>query len=224
MIKPPGKLRSFAGLRSWLNALLDFVVATRVVESEEIDPSEHPNGTTLHIKGQPAAPAAGASVAATSHPFQVLTRQKEGGGYEAKVVLESSLYKSLRPNDKETITGLDTWFELIGNDAIWLGIVFDSDGSVTSASIDSWGQSDSFDLTQSAWSGEDGYCEDDEAEDIEDAKHQTSRKLIAYSVAGDEGEPILTQAMFHDQVLRDCNIDGRPARYPFDHAGGYPVT
>lgn len=159
----------------------------------------------------------------TSHPFKVLQRNngtEEDPNWQWKVVLESSLYKSLRPNDKQTISGLDTWFDAIANDAIWLGIVFNSSGNVISASIDSWGQSDDFDLTQSAWSGENGYCEDD-GEDP--PAHQASRKLIAYSVAGEDGEPVLTQVMFRDQVLRDCNIDGRPARYPFDHEGGYPL-
>jgi len=29
--------------------------------------------------------------------------------------------------------------------------------------------------------------------------------------------------MLHDQMLRNVCIDGRPARYPFDHEGGYPL-
>ncbi len=159
----------------------------------------------------------------TSHPFQVLQRNKGTAGtpnWQWKVALESSLYKSLRPNDKKAITGLDTWFAAIANDAIWLGITFDGSGNVTWAGIDSWGQSDDFDITKNAWSGENGYCEDDGADP---PKHQTSRKLIAYSVAGDSGEPVLTQVMFHDQLLRNVCIDGKPARYPFNHEGGYPL-
>jgi hypothetical protein len=175
-----------------------------------------PGGTTLY-----SAPGQGGGGSAT-HPFKVLMRPKgeSEGEYEAKVVLESTLYKSLRPNDKQAITGLDTWFPLIGNDAIWLGVIFDENGEITFAQIDSWGSGDAFAVTQDAWSGENGYCEDDGGDP---PAHQASRKLIAYSIAGDSGEPVLTQVMFHDQVLRDVNIDGRPARYPFDHEGGYPL-
>ena len=163
------------------------------------------------------------STSASSHPFKVL-RQNAGTeaspNWEWKVVLGSSLYDSLQPNDKQAITGLDTWFTAIGNDAIWLGVVFNSSGVITSATIDSWGTGDSFDLTAAAWAGSNGYCEDDGGGP---AVHQTSRKLIAYSVAGSGGQPILTQSIFHDQVLRSVCIDGRPARYMFAHEGGYPL-
>jgi len=170
----------------------------------------------------------GGSVEVEDHPFKVFLRSKPGapGVTQAGVYYFSSLYKSLRPNDKQAITGLlsedraSGWFDLIGNDAIWLGIVFDSSGNVISASIDSWGQSDDFDITQSAWSGNNGYCEDD---GNNPPVHQTSRKLIAYTIADDDGNPVLHQVMFRDQVLRNVCIDGRPARYPFDHEGGYPL-
>lgn len=177
-----------------------------------------PGGTSIYVR--PGGSGVGGDA---SHPFKVLTRPKPEaeGEYEAMVVLDSSLYKSLRPNDKVTITGLDTWFDLIGTDAIWLGIVFNISGTITSASIDSWGQGDDFEIDEDAWSGNNGYCEDDG--EPSDPFHQTSRVLIARSEAGDDGQPVLTQEMFHHQVLRDVNIDGRSAKYPFAHQGGYPV-
>lgn len=154
----------------------------------------------------------------SEHPFQVL--MENDSGRNAKVVLASSLYKSLQPNDKQAITGLNTWFSLTNADAIWLGIVFASDGSCVSASIDSWGQGDSFQINKAAWSGNNGFCEDNGSDP---RYHQTSRKLIAYTTADGDGNPVLHQVMFHDQVLRLCNINGRAAQYPFDHEGGYPL-
>lgn len=201
----------------WARAVNAALRRLRLTSGPGIRITESANSTAISAdsKSPPATQ--------TGHPFQVLTR-KEDSGYQAKVVLESSLFQSLRPNHKYPINGLDTWFPLIANDAIWLGITFDGSGNVTWAGIDSWGQGDDFDITQDAWSGENGYCEDDGSSGEElIPPHQTSRKLIAYSVAGDSGEPVLTQVMFHDQVLRDCLIDGRAARYPFDHEGGYPL-
>lgn len=173
-------------------------------------------------------PTRRSSAKKSDHPFLVLTRAKPNvpAITQAGVIYESSLFKSLRPNDKKSITGLldedreNGWFDMIGNDAIWLGVTFDSSGVPDWAGIDSWGQSDTFEIDEDAWSENNGYCEDDGGDP---AKHQTSRKLIAYSVAGESGKPILTQVMFHDQVLRNVCIDGRPARYPFAHEGGYPL-
>ncbi len=165
----------------------------------------------------------------TDHPFRLVTRTTDGGTTEGGVIFESSLFKSLRPNDKQAITGLlnedrsTGWFNLTTDDAIWLGIVFDGSGNVTSATIDSKGGGETFDLTAEAWSGDDGYCEDDGNED--EPKHQTSRKLIAYTTAsaGTPSTPVVHQVMRCDQILRNVCIDGKPARYPFDHEGGYPL-
>lgn len=180
------------------------------------------SGTTLAIKPSTAS-------GESSHPFQVILKNvgtAESPSWKGGVVYESSLYQSLKPNDKKAITGLLSedkttgWFDVIGNDCIWLGIVFNTSGVITSANIDSWGQSDSFQIDKAAWSGDNGYCEDDGGTP---KKHQTSRKIIAYTIAGSGGQPILTQSMFKDQVLRNVCIDSRPAIYPFDHEGGYPI-
>jgi hypothetical protein len=170
---------------------------------------------------------------ASYHPFKVLVKNTgtdTSPNWVAGVYYKSSLFKSLRPNDKMTITGLlneaqtSGWFALNSNDAIWLGITFDNNGTPNWAGIDSWGQGDSFEIDEEAWSGDDSYCEDNgETTGPNAYKHQTSRKLIAYTVAGDDGNPVLHQVMFHDQLLRNVCIDGRPARYPFDHEGGYPL-
>jgi hypothetical protein len=180
-----------------------------------------PGGTALFVSQTNGSGAA-------SHPFQVLTRPSpsEEGVTEAGVIYQSSLFNSLQPNDKFAITGLLSedlttgWFNTNLNDFIWLGVVFDNTGEITSASIDSSGQDDTFNLDEAAWSGNDGYCEDDG----EDAPiHQTSRKLIAYTVDIGFPQPVVKQVLFSDQLLRAVCIDNRPARYPFAHEGGYPL-
>ncbi|MBU3720744.1 MAG: hypothetical protein FGM22_08310 [Burkholderiaceae bacterium] len=202
------------------NALVEAVQSSLVVSFAGGAFARTKGGTSLWARGRGAG-------ATAQHPFQVLMRTKPGteDQYQAGVVYGSALYKSLRPTDKVTISGLlsadgaSGWFDLIATDAIWLGIVFNSSGVVTAARIDSWGAGDDFDVTQVAWSGENGYVEDDD--DPDNPVHQTSRKLIAYTVPDEAGVPSLTQVMFRDQILRDVAIDGRPARYPFDHEGGY---
>jgi len=175
-----------------------------------------------------AKPAGKGEVAGAGSPFKVLTRPKPDsttGAVQAGVIYWSGLYKSLRPDDNMTITGLLSedgttgWFDLDPTDAIWLKVTFNTSGVPTAANIESWGTSKEFEIDLYAWV-ENSYCEDDgEATPT----HKYSRKLIAYSVPDDNGKPKLTQVMSHDQILRNVCIDGRPARYPFDHEGGYPL-
>lgn len=227
MIRPRRVSRGDPVLAEHHNELVDAIL-------ERTPPVSVPGGritTTPQGWALAVSPGKGGkSVAAVSHPFQVLQRPKPNvpNVWQCGVVYESSLYLSLRPNHKQVITGLLSedqttgWFDIISADAIWLGIVFDGSGTPVSVGIDSWGQGDSFEIDENAWSGNDGYCEDDG--DAEAPVHQTSRKLIAYTMAGETGQPpVLTQVMFRDQVLRNVCIDGRPARYPFDHEGGYPL-
>lgn len=211
------KIKAAGIISPWRwNSIVDACQSNRIVSVVGGSLVRSSGGTTIFVRRSAGEPGD------ASHPFKFIVRPKSGspGFFEGKVVLKSSLYLSLRPNDKQAITGLDDWFDVIGNDAIWLGVIFDGFGSVVSAQIDSWGQGDDFNISESAWSGNNGYCEDDG--DTENPVHQTSRKLIAYTIADDDGVPIPTQAMFRDQVLRNMNIDGRPARYMFDHEGGYP--
>lgn len=183
-------------------------------------------GTTLTIK-----PGAGGSSDAV-HPFKIYIKNlgtEETPIWKAGVEYNSSLFKSLKPNDRQTITGLLSedystgWFSLMANDAIWLGITFDVDANITWAGIDSWGQSDAFDIDVAAWvstGGKKSYVADDGSTTA--PFHQTSRMLLGYTIAGSEGEPVLTQSVNSHLVLRNCLIDGRVCRYPFAHYGGYP--
>lgn len=169
-------------------------------------------------------------VSATAFPFQIVTRPRHGE-MQWGVIYESALFKSLKPNDKQAITGLLTnsnpaatdagWIDMIGSDAIWLTVVFDDGGAITSATINSWGNGDQFDVTAAAWSGSNGYIEDDGAE--EDPKFQTCRKLIGYSYPDDDGNPVIVQGLRQHQVLIDICEGGKSAKYPIDHGGGYPL-
>jgi hypothetical protein len=187
-------------------------------------------GFSLSIKG------GGGSVSSASFPFQILTQSKPGtttGQMQWGVIYESALFKSFKPDDKQTITGLLSennpdpydagWLDMIAEDAIWLTVVFSSGDpqTITSATVNSWGNDDDFDVTAGPWSGNDGYLEDDGAE--EDAKFQTFRKLIGYSYADDDGNPVIVQGLRQNQVIIDICEGGKSAKYPIDHGGGYAL-
>lgn len=95
-------------------------------------------GTTLEIL--PGNGGGGDS----DHPFKVTLREKADspGEFEGKVSLNSILLKSLSPADKQTITGLNTWFDVILEDVIWLELTI-SAGAITAAAIKSLGNGDS---------------------------------------------------------------------------------
>jgi hypothetical protein len=214
-IGPPFFTRFAADVLKYIETIKPISgIGTKVIDS--------PGGRV--VNADPGAGGGGSSV--VDHPFTVLQRPSPTteGVFQYGVIYESSLYNSLRPNDKISITGLlsedreSGWFDLSPGGYIWLGVIFNSSGVVTSAGIDN-SDDDDFDITAEAWAGENGYCEDDAGDP---PTHQASRKLIAYTVSGDTA-PILTQSMFRDQLLRNVCIDGRPARYPFDHEGGYPL-
>lgn len=89
----------------------------------------------------------GSAVAA---PFSVETRVSPGSDPganpdQASVYWNSSLLKSIILNDVQDITGLSSqtdpnWFQFnYGNDLIWLEITLDGMGSVTGATIQSYG-------------------------------------------------------------------------------------
>lgn len=176
----------------------------------------------------------GGGAAATSFPFLILSQSAPGatsGAMQWGVIYDSGLFKSFRPNDKQAITGLLSsstpdptdagWIDMIASDAIWLTVVFDGDGIITSATINSWGNGDEFDVEAAAWSGSNGYIEDDGAE--EEPKFQTCRKLIGYSYPDEDGNPVIVQGLRQHQVLIDICEGGKSAKYPIDHGGGYAL-
>jgi hypothetical protein len=217
-------------LREWLNELLRYVRASTPLPGPGTDIFRGTNGSLIVANVPP--PAVGGT-ADTAHPFQILTRTggtPESPIYYAGVRYESRLYGSLRPDDLISITGLlgenptpsdPGWFQLDPGDYVWLEIRFNSSGAVVSAHIrNSTATTSAFDLAANAWD-EDAFVEDDGDETA--PTHEYSKKLIGYSVAGDAGELVVTQSMFRDQLIRAVCVDGRPARYPFDHEGGYPL-
>lgn len=156
----------------------------------------------------------GGGTSSSDHPFKVTMRNHPTAEnrYQALVNVNSSLMKSLKPDDRQIITGLDEWFELITTDVIWLGIVFTpGTTTITSASIDSYGLGDSFDPTAAAWSANNSYCEGDGTAENE---HQTSRVMIAYTFPGDDGSPTLHQTCYTHLVLQNMCIDLKAATFP----------
>jgi hypothetical protein len=156
-----------------------------------------------------------------------VTRKNEDETFSA-YVFAGRLYRELQPDLVVSITGLTTdtaapaWRDLIPTDCIWLTVVFDTSGAVTSATINSYGESDDFDYTAAAWAGEDGYCEDDADPDY--PRHQTSRIPLAYFFPDGDGAPVLSdvegnptkrQNVTTDLRLMPVVIDSRPAIYPF---------
>lgn len=206
----------------WAKKTKAAILANRPISGAGTTVSDAVGGRAIN-----ATPGSGGSSSAASHPFQVLERNSgttESPVWEYGVIFESSLYKSKRPNDKQAITGLLSedqstgWFTLSPGGYIWLGVTFDGTGEVTAAVIDNSDENE-YDLTAEAWSGNNGYCESDGGSP---PVHQTTRKLIAYTVSG-ESAPILTQTMTSNQVLLDGNENSRHWRYLEDWDGGYPL-
>lgn len=173
------------------------------------------DGTTLNIK-----PGKGGSSAASDHPFKVTVREKEGesGVYEA-IVGTGNLMKSLKPNDTQTITGLDAYFDLIATDAIWLEVGF-TDNAVSSAQINSWGEGDSFDVTAQAWTT-DSFVEDDSATAAPGEIEMVVARILIAHIETPDDVPELTQVVNTDLVMTSCAIYNRGAIYPFATYGTY---
>lgn len=167
-------------------------------------------------------------------PFQILTKTEKGKKYWG-INYYSRVWANLAPqqkgNAKISINGLLSdkpfqdgatgWRKIIDWDIIWLTVIFsNSTDNGISCFINSLGQNDKFDLSVSAWSGKNGYIEDNG--DTENPLHQTSRKIIGYSTVNDSGGTEIVQSIKFDQLLRLVIVQGRSATYPFDHSGGYP--
>jgi pyrimidine deaminase RibD-like protein len=154
------------------------------------------------------------------HPFKVLTRFNNNS-MRVGVYYHSDLYRSLGPNDKQTITGLLTahppsqndsgWFTPSSNDLIWLEVNFNPNGgNPTSARIRSLSTGGQFDINLGAWGGSDAYVVHNE-NNIE-PKQIKCRKLIARVNNGN-----IKQIMVGHQVLRLTCINGYRAMYPFTY-------
>lgn len=223
-MKPPAKIKGWPNLPARVEELRQFSIKSRIIEAEPYNLDEGPDGTQLVFEDEAGEPVNSSPIARA--PFKLYIRPKPGseGNYEGGIEYYSGLFDSLQPDDKLTITGLLSedratgWRDVIANDAFWLTVIFDSVGAVASATINSWGDGDEFNLDEPAWSGNDGYCEDDEGTP---PVHQTSRILLAYTIAGSAGQPVPWQLVTSHLVLRDVVIDARYARYPFPHSGGY---
>lgn len=173
----------------------------------------------------------GPKLGAEAFPFQIITQSKPGTTSDEMqwgVIYDSRLFRSFQPNDKQPLIGLLTnpnpepddagWIDMIASDAIWLTVVFDGDGIITSATVNSWGNGDDFDVEAAAWSNSNGYIEDDQGDP---PKFQTCRKLIGYSYPDDDGNPVIVHGLRQHQVIIDICEGGRSAKYPIDHGGGY---
>lgn len=206
----------------YIDSILSALQKDRARAGENIDEIPTPNGRFFKAK-------AGGTRAATIHPFKVITRRNANGTYSA-AVYRGGLFKSLKPNDLATITGLTlitdtepTWFALSPTDLIWLTMIFNYTlvDPLTSVTLNSYGRGDSFTSTVAAWSGNNGYCEDNG--DTNDPIHQTSRIPIAFFFPDGTGAPQLSasngakaglQSVITDLILYDRVIDGRYCRYP----------
>ena len=210
-----------------LNLAMDAVRRVRVLPGVGVKLTETLNGTVVSVKPQRS------SSAGDGFPFQIITQLKPGsttGALQWGIAKSSYLFRSLKPNDKQTLTGLlssttpapndSGWKDMIAADAIWIGIVFDdaTPQAITSATIDSWGTGKDFDVTAAAWSGDNGYLEDD---GNDPPKFQTCRKLIGYSYTDAGNNRVIVQGIRQNQVLFDICEGGREAKYPMDHSGGY---
>lgn len=230
-MKPPEKLkRGPAWLKKAHNDLLGFSIRSRPLRTDTCEIDEVADGTRILPKIMTEGGSSTASP--TSHPFKVVTRTnpENPNQWQARVIANSFLFLSLRPNDwygqeggsASAIDNIDEWFNLNANDAIWLGVVFDTTYpfAPNDVGINSWGRGDSFNITEEPWSGNQGVIEDDD-EDV--PVHQTTRKLIAYTIAGEDGQPVLHQLVRSHLLIRDAAIDGRTYQGIIEYAGGYPL-
>lgn len=180
-------------------------------------------GTVLDI--QP-----GKGGGSSSHPFKVFIGAKpvsEGqepgeNGWQCHVT-QGALFLSLKPDDVMAIDNLTlddaeapTYLTLLANDCIYLETTYTDDWSCTpeTSEIKTWGESGTFDPTLEAWQ-ENAYVEK------ADKAQTKSRVILAYTVAGDSGEPVLTQTTKTDLMLKGQIIAGNFALFPVERSGAY---
>lgn len=146
-------------------------------------------------------------------PFAVIKRQKPNalGAWEAQVNINSTLLLSIIPNDIQVITGLNSWFDLDGEDFIWLDISI-GDTFITSATIASWGIGSNPTFTPNASPGaSDGPFNYTTTTDVSGNLTfiQTRARIpIALSHDDDQGNPVLTQLLFSNLIMETSAYNG----------------
>ncbi len=187
------------------NALVDELRAARVLPGAGMIADQSPAGVMVgrvrdRIEG--------------TFAWKIATRQKQGspGQYECKIELESDLLKSLKPNDRQIVTGLDDWFTFFANDLIWLHLQIGEFGIIGST-IYSYGQGDEdLDPTAQAWTVG-GYVEADDNDDPLSTQN-VLKVMLAFAYPNAAGAPILVQAADSHFVLKIEPVIGRPALVP----------
>jgi len=150
-------------------------------------------------------------------PFQVLWRYNPAdptkNTFQAMVGLNSSLLLSSNLFDNTPITGLNTWFNLLANDTIWMRATV-SGYVVTpgTPTIHSFGNGDTdYNPTAAPWTTG-GIVENDGAS----PPNQTLfRKVIAVSTADVNGKPSIKQYVTTDMVIKNIFLTPEPAIYPY---------
>jgi hypothetical protein len=218
MIDPPPSIERGVpkSVRLWLNRLRDFCISNRPLAGPTCNVYRARNGSLI----DPITMPGGSDAPDTPpHPFQVLTRTDSEGNVFAGVVYFSKLFKSLAPDDAQTITGLllenplptdPGWFAIEDGDLIWLEVTLTTGQVISTATIEHGGDTDL--LTADAWDAE-AYVEENDDEPPLQIK---ARKIIA-RVVDDGGSLKIEQEMDRHQLLRNVCINGKPARYPFPH-------
>jgi hypothetical protein len=100
-----------------------------------------------------SAAASNSPLIPTPTPFMIFIRpapvaegEAPSGDFQAKVILNSNLLKTVTPGDNQVITGLDSWFTFYpGEDMIWLEVSCDETSTPTGATIKSVGMGDDWD-------------------------------------------------------------------------------
>jgi hypothetical protein len=198
-----------------INALVEAVLEARLQSGVGYGLKRGPGGTTLQIFGRRQHTLTEATVEGAS-PFQVDLRVTSGG-YQA-YVNSGDLRKSLQPNDKQSITGLQAWFTAITNDLIYLQGTVTND-SISACEINSIGDGGSFTATTGAWNTNAYVTKTAGETGTQDA----FRYLIAQVLtAGTSPESLRVVQLLDEHLLaRDTCIDGYPAIYPFPDLGAY---
>lgn len=189
-----------------LNTILDFICMNTVRFGRGVRGTRTLGGTTINVRNQIA------QADASPNPFEVTTRTNPSNPalYQASVYWDSSLLKSIKPNDRQTITGLAdapaptgdgnmNWFPLLGNDLIWLEIKTPTTfGIIDSATIASYGlgSNPTWDYHVDPSTSEGPFTYNVTTSGVGNIFTQTSARIpIARSVAGPSGEPIVTQLL-----------------------------